>query len=196
MFTGLVECTAKVLDIVPIQEGASLRIDSPFDELPALGDSIAINGCCLTVSDIQGDRLSFDLLAQTMRVTGLGDLQPGSTVNLERAMRIGDRLGGHIVQGHVDGTGTIKALEPVGQDYRLEVELPALLLKYCIDKGSLTVDGISLTIARLSGSSAEFWITPHTFAQTNLSAAQAGRRVNLEVDVLAKYVENLLKARA
>lgn len=196
MFTGLVECTAEVQEIVPIQGGASLKIVSPFDELPALGDSIAVNGCCLTVSDIQDCRLSFDLLAQTMRVTSLGDLKPGSRINLERAMRMGDRLGGHIVQGHVDDTGTIRALAPVGQDYRLEVDIPGPLIKYCIDKGSLTVDGISLTIARLSGTSAEFWITPYTFAQTNLSAAQAGQRVNLEVDVLAKYVENLLKARA
>lgn len=196
MFTGLVECTTEVREITSVEGGARFRFTSPFDTLPSLGDSIAVNGCCLTVSRIDGEDLFFDLLAQTMRVTGLGDVRTGCRVNLERAMRMGDRLGGHIVQGHVDGTGIIKAIEPEGQDYRLEVELPASLMKYCIDKGSLTIDGISLTIASLGDSSAEFWITPHTFAQTNLSEAQPGQRVNLEVDVLAKYVESLLKARS
>lgn len=195
MFTGLVELTAEVLSLTPIEEGARFSYINPFDEMPSLGDSIATNGCCLTVSAIEGDVLFFDLLSQTMRVTSLGDLSPGSRINLERAMRMGDRLGGHIVQGHVDGTGKIVALEPQGQDYRLEVELPRNLRKYCIDKGSLAVDGMSLTIARLGEATAEFWITPHTYAQTNLSTAQPGQRVNLEVDVLAKYVESLLQAR-
>ena len=196
MFTGLVECTTEVLDISPVEGGARFSFISPFEEMPSLGDSIAINGCCLTVSAIEGKKLFFDLLAQTMQVTGLGDLTKGSKINLERAMRMGDRFGGHIVQGHVDGTGIVKAVEPVGQDYRLEVEIPVFLRKYCIDKGSLTIEGISLTIANLLPYGAEFWITPHTFAQTNLSTRQSGQRVNLEVDVLAKYVESLLTARS
>ena len=116
-------------------------------------------------------------------------------VNLERAMSAMDRFGGHFVMGHVDHTGTIAALEPVGQDHRLEVRIPEELTRYCIDKGSITIDGISLTIANLSGSLLEFWITPHTFGRTNLQNAVSGQPVNLEVDMLAKYVERLFSAR-
>lgn len=194
MFTGLVECTVEVREFDSIKGGARLVLDAPFEGV-MLGDSIAVNGCCLTVSAMEGSRLSFDLLAQTMRVTSLGDLEKGSLVNLERAMTAGSRMGGHFVQGHVDDTGKVLVWEPQGQDYRLEVEIPIHLRKYCIDKGSLTIDGISLTIASLKEESAEFWITPHTQTNTNLKGMWAGRRVNLEVDVLAKYVESLLDAR-
>lgn len=194
MFTGLVECTVEVREFASIKGGARLVLDVPFEGV-MLGDSIAVNGCCLTVSAMEGTRLSFDLLAQTMRVTSLGDLEKGSLVNLERAMTAGSRMGGHFVQGHVDDTGTVLVWEPLGQDYRLEVEIPNHLRKYCIDKGSLTIDGISLTIASLKEASVEFWITPHTQENTNLKGMWAGRRVNLEVDVLAKYVESLLDAR-
>lgn len=195
MFTGIVECTVEVEEILPVEGGARLTFSAPFEGV-SLGDSIAVNGCCLTVSEREGNRFSFDILAQTLRITSLGDLRPGSRVNLERAMSLGDRLGGHIVQGHVDDRGVIAALEPVGQDHRLEVEIPERLLRYCIDKGSLTIDGISLTIARLGEKTAEFWITPHTFAETHLSAARIGQKVNLEVDVVAKYVERLLAYRS
>ena len=195
MFTGLVETTGTVEGFTPINGGARLTLIIPFGHELSLGDSVAANGCCLTVDALDGERVSFDLLSQTLRVTSLGNLQPGGLVNLERAMSAMDRFGGHFVMGHVDNTGTITALEPVGQDHRLEVRIPDELARYCIDKGSITIDGISLTIANLNGSLLEFWITPHTFGRTNLQRAVSGQPANLEVDMLAKYVEKLFTAR-
>ncbi len=142
MFTGLVETTGTVVGFTPIDGGARLTLDIPFGSELSLGDSVAVNGCCLTVDALDGNRVSFDLLSQTIRVTSLGNLKPGSLVNLERAMSAMDRFGGHFVMGHVDNTGTIAALEPVGQDHRLEVRIPDELARYCIDKGSITIDGI------------------------------------------------------
>lgn len=191
MFTGLVELTGEVLDISPIDGGARMTLNVPFAAEMKLGDSLAVNGCCLTVDAMEGTRLSFDLLSQTLRVTGLGDLKPRDFVNMERAMKADDRLGGHFVMGHVDTCGVIEALEPVGQDHRLKVRIPSEYLKYCIDKGSITIDGMSLTIADLQGDTLEFWITPHTFQATRLKSAKVGDRVNVEVDMLAKYVEKL-----
>ena len=135
---------------------------------------------------------SFDLLAQTLEVTSLGELTPGGLANLERPLPADGRLGGHFVQGHVDATGRILDLSPRGQDHRLEVSLPSHIHKYCIDKGSLAVDGISLTIADLTPTSAIFWIIPHTIEVTNLQTAKPGQLVNLEADLLAKYTEKLL----
>lgn len=195
MFTGLVETTGTVEGFTPIDGGARLTLDIPFGRELSLGDSVAVNGCCLTVDALEGNRVSFDLLSQTIRVTSLGNLKGGSLVNLERAMSAMDRFGGHFVMGHVDNTGVITALEPVGQDHRLEVRIPEELARYCIDKGSITIDGISLTIANLNGNVLEFWITPHTFGRTNLQSAVCGQPVNLEVDMLAKYVEKLFAAR-
>jgi riboflavin synthase len=192
MFTGLVETTGRVCRILPIQGGARLTIDIPFAAELKLGDSVATNGCCLTVDELNGSEVSFDLLSQTLKVTSLGGLVEGSLVNLERAMRPDDRLGGHFVMGHVDTCGTVAALDAVGQDHRLEVEIPAEFARYCIDKGSIAIDGISLTIANiLANGHLEFWITPHTFARTNLSATKVGDKVDVEVDMLAKYVERL-----
>ena len=151
MFTGLVETTGTVEGFTPINGGARLTLIIPFGHELSLGDSVAVNGCCLTVDALEGERISFDLLSQTLRVTSLGTLKPGMLVNLERAMSAMDRFGGHFVMGHVDNTGTITALEPVGQDHRLEVRIPDELARYCIDKGSITIDGISLTIANLNG---------------------------------------------
>jgi len=195
MFTGLVEATGTVsaLDFLGDQARLTLRI--PFQNELALGDSVAVNGCCLTVAELLPAGTSFDVLMQTLRVTSLGALQVGSEINLERAMLATARFGGHFVQGHVDATGTIVALEPHGQDHRFEVALPPEIQRLCIDKGSLCVDGISLTIAELKESSAVFWITPHTFAHTHLHAAAAGQPVNLEADLLAKYVERLVAGR-
>jgi riboflavin synthase len=156
---------------------------------------VAINGCCLTVADLPPDGVAFDLLAQTLRVTSLGALRTGSVVNLERALRAGDRFGGHFVQGHVDATGVITRLEPQGQDHQFEVSLPPAIQRLCIDKGSLAVDGISLTIAELRPEAAVFWITPHTWLATHLHAASTGQPVNLEADMLAKHVDRLLEAR-
>ncbi len=157
---------------------------------------MATTGCSLTVAAIDGKLISFDLLSQTLRVTSLGHLQAGALVNLERAMSAMDRFGGHFVMGHVDNTGVIEELSPVGQDHCLKVRIPDELTRYCIDKGSITIDGISLTIAKLDGSLLEFWITPHTFSRTNLQSATPGQPVNVEVDMLAKYVEKMFAARA
>lgn len=191
MFTGLVEATGKVVSLEEKGEQASLLLDIPFADELALGDSVATNGCCLTVASLN-QQVGFDLLAQTLKVTSLGELREGRLVNLERALALGDRLGGHFVQGHVDDTGEILDLSPLGQDYRLEVALPPSVHSLCIDKGSLCVDGISLTIAELTDSSAVFWITPHTLKATHLVEAKVGQTVNLEADLLAKYVKKLL----
>lgn len=191
MFTGIVEKTVEVLGFDLIESGARLSLPLAFEGL-SLGDSIAVNGCCLTISSFEDEKMVFDLLTQTMNVTSLGDLKAGAYVNVERAMALGMRLGGHIVQGHVDGVGMLRAMEKVGQDHRLEVEIPSHLTAYCIDKGSLTLNGVSLTIAKMSSNVLEFWITPHTWIATQLCYAKLGDRMNVEVDVLAKYVERLL----
>lgn len=195
MFTGLVETVGTVASIENRGEQARLTLEIPFDGALKLGDSVAVNGCCLTVADLTNSGASFDLLAQTLRVTSLGELSMGSRVNLERAMQIGDRFGGHFVQGHVDAAGAITRLETSGQDHILGVSLPPEIHRLCVDKGSLAVDGISLTIAELQEDEAVFWITPHTWEHTHLHAARIGQPVNLEADMLAKHVEKLLAAR-
>jgi riboflavin synthase len=192
MFTGLVEALGTVVSLEEKGEQARLCIAIPFSCELSLGDSVAVNGCCLTVAGMAGDQVHFDVLAQTLRVTSLGKLAAGSVVNLERALRVGDRLGGHFVQGHVDGTGVILSLEENGQDHVVEVSLPAEIHRLCVGKGSIAIDGISLTIAELKGASAVFWITPHTFSHTNLRNAKAGDTVNLEADMLAKHVAALM----
>ena len=195
MFTGLVEALGKVISLESLGDQARLTLDLPFASELALGDSVAINGCCLTVAKSTSFGVIFDLLAQTLRVTSLGELTAGSVVNLERAMMVGDRFGGHFVQGHVDGIGKITRLERSGQDHIIDVSVPAETHRLCIDKGSLTLDGISLTIAELTAEGATFWITPHTWDHTHLHAAQLGQPMNLEVDMLAKYVDKLLRVR-
>jgi riboflavin synthase len=195
MFTGLVEAIGTVLSLDSKGEQARLTLEIPFAAELALGDSVAINGCCLTVADLASNQVSFDLLAQTLRITSLGGLTPGSPVNLERAMMVGDRFGGHFVQGHVDGTGQITQLQASGQDHIVSISLPPEIHRLCIDKGSLTLDGISLTLAELTPDGAVFWITPHTWDHTHLHAAAIGQRMNLETDMLAKYMDKLLAAR-
>ena len=195
MFTGLVEALGNVISLESLGDQARLMLDLPFASELALGDSVAINGCCLTVAEFTSAGVAFDLLAQTLRVTSLGRLGTGSVVNLERAMMVGDRFGGHFVQGHVDSIGKISRLERSGQDHIIDVSLPAEIYRLCIDKGSLTLDGISLTIAELTADAATFWITPHTWDHTHLHVAQLGQSMNLEVDMLAKYVDKLLGAR-
>jgi riboflavin synthase len=195
MFTGLVEAIGTVLSLDSKGEQARLTLEIPFAAELALGDSVAINGCCLTVAELAPGAISFDLLAQTLRVTSLGELAADSIVNLERAMMVGKRFGGHFVQGHVDGTGKITRLEASGQDHIVGVSLPPEIHRLCIDKGSLTLDGISLTIAELTPDGAVFWITPHTWEHTHLHRASIGQQMNLETDMLAKYVDKLLAAR-
>ncbi len=197
MFTGIVEATGRVARLQAAAEGARLELSGvPFAGDLALGESVAVNGCCLTVVEAGGDGAKFDLLQQTLRLTNLGDLVAGDVVNLERAMQVGGRFSGHFVQGHVDGTSEVLAWEPHGQDYKLEVSLPAEMHRLIIPRGSITLDGISLTAAEIGKSSVTAWITPHTRAVTNLATVAAGRRMNVEVDMLAKYVDQLLEGRA
>jgi riboflavin synthase len=195
MFTGIVETTGTVQSIVLLEGGARfiVRVGPMAREL-SLGESVAVNGCCLTVTefDTVPGTASFDLLAETLRVTSLGLLGEGSLVNLERALRVGDRLSGHFVQGHVDAIGKVLELEPVGRDHRFAVELPSAWARLVVPKGSVCIDGMSLTVAELGADRMTFWITPHTFAVTNLRAMKAGDAVNLEFDMLAKHLERLV----
>ena len=195
MFTGLIEATGKVLKLEICGEQARLVIELPFADELTDGESVAINGCCLTVVEKDAHSASFDILKQTLTVTSLGELQVGSLVNLERAMLAGGRFGGHFVQGHVDAVGKIIDLSPEGNDYRLEIFLPEEIQSLCIDKGSLAIDGISLTIAELKDESAVFWIIPHTMQETHLQQAKVGQQVNLEADVIAKHVARLVEKR-
>ena len=192
MFTGLVEAVGTISTLTEKGEQARLTVSLPFASELSLGDSVAINGCCLTVTQVSICEASFDILAQTLKVTSLGQLKEGSQVNLERALRVGDRLGGHFVQGHVDAVGEILDWSKHGQDHRLEVSLPADLHSLCIPKGSLAIDGISLTLAELTADSAVCWITPHTVVATHLETAKVAQKVNLEADLLAKYVRQQL----
>lgn len=191
MFTGLVEATGKILSIEEKGEQASLTVAIPFASELTLGDSVAINGCCLTVAQQSENEATFDVLTQTLEVTSLGTFEVGTIVNLERALLATARLGGHFVQGHVDATGQLLDISTHGQDHRLEVSLPEEIHQLCIGKGSIAIDGISLTIAELTGNSAVFWITPHTYQHTHLHSLTGGEIINLEADVLAKYVQKL-----
>ena len=197
MFTGIVECSAAVEALEATPTGGRLRLAGvPFAGDVALGESVAVNGCCLTVTAAEKEdgRLYFDLLGETLRVTNLGAQKSGSAVNLERALRVGDRLSGHYVQGHVDTVAEVLGFEEVGQDFRLEIALPAAFASMIIHRGSICVDGISLTVAELKEASFVCWIIPHTREVTNLRTRRAGDRVNLEFDVLAKYVQRSLGA--
>jgi riboflavin synthase len=196
MFTGIVEGTGRVAHLHLTPDGGRLELDAvPFADALVPGESVAVNGCCLTVVDTAGGLVKFDLLQQTLRLTNLGDLTPGSAVNLERAMQAGGRFSGHFVQGHVDTTGTILAWEPHGQDYRLQVSVPVEFHRLLIPRGSITLDGMSLTAAELHPGSVTIYIIPHTRAVTNLATATPGRRVNIEIDMFAKYIEQFLAHR-
>ena len=197
MFTGLIEEVGSVLSIRARETGAQLEIVAPLiAENIHIGDSVAVNGCCLTLSAHRADQLTFDLLGETLARTNLKMLKRDSSVNLERALRTDGRLGGHFVQGHVDCTSRVISFEQIGGDHRLAVELPAEFARYVACKGSIAIDGISLTIAEVSPMSFVVWIIPHTKRQTNLDRAKAGTLVHLEFDILAKYVERIISARA
>lgn len=192
MFTGLVECTGKVAERQAVATGARLIVDIPFAGELAPGDSVAVNGCCLTVDRVEDSCVEFDLLTQTLRVTGLGGLHKKSLCNLERAMGGHGRFGGHFVMGHVDATAEVISLEPVGQDHMVRIRIPEAYRKYVIDKGSIAIDGVSLTVAQILPEAVlEFWITPHTWQRTIMHTYSPGTVVNIEVDMIAKYVEQL-----
>jgi riboflavin synthase len=193
MFTGLIEQIGTVLWIRATEGRTQLQISSP--QIAAdirTGDSIAVNGCCLTVASLRQEQITFDLLGETMSRTNLGALRRDSLVNLERALAADARLGGHFVQGHIDCTAPILAFEETSAGFRLEVALPKDHARYVAEKGSIAVNGISLTIAAVNTGSFTSWIIPHTRRSTNLKEAKAGDVMNLEFDILAKYVERIL----
>jgi riboflavin synthase len=193
VFTGIVRERGTVAAIDGGEEGIRLRIEAPETAAQAaLGDSVAINGVCLTVTARDGASLSFDAVPETLSRTALGRLAPGSVVNLEPALRAGAPLGGHYVQGHVDDVGRVRSLEPEGDGVRLTIEAPDELLRYCVEKGSIALEGVSLTIATLHDDAFEVALIPHTLTETTLAALAPGDPVNLEADVLAKYVERLV----
>ncbi|MET0262664.1 MAG: riboflavin synthase [Rariglobus sp.] len=195
MFTGIVEETGKVVaftrgaDSWKLQIAASVALQDV-----ALGDSIAVNGCCLTVTQFDAHQVSFDVLEETRRLTNLATIEAGAAVNLERALRFGGKIGGHFVTGHVDGQGVIEIFEARGADHYLRVRAPAGLGRYLIHKGSITIDGISLTVAEVGGDVFAVWIIPTTIQVTNLREKRVGASVNLEFDLLGKYVEKLALA--
>jgi len=196
MFTGLIEECGEVCALSLAEGGARLTVCAPLVSSDAhLGDSIAVNGCCLTVTARAGEALSFDLLRETLERTSLREAGVGTVVNLERALAAHARLGGHFVQGHIDGAAEVLAWERVGADHRLEIALPPESAKYVAYKGSIAIDGISLTVAEVKAASFVVWIIPHTLAATNLRTRKPGARVNLEFDLLAKYVERILAVR-
>jgi riboflavin synthase len=193
VFTGIVREVGRIATVDGGEDGASLVVEAPVTAPGVeVGGSVAINGVCLTAEAIDGERLRFHAVAETLRRSSLGRLQPGSRVNLEAALRAGDPLGGHYVQGHVDGVGTVRGIEPDGDGIRVAVEAPPDILRYCVEKGSITVDGVSLTVAGLDDDHFSVALIPHTLSVTTLGDLLPGREVNLEVDVLAKYVERLL----
>jgi riboflavin synthase len=194
MFTGIVEELGRVQTIAPNAEGARLEIAATqvLDDAE-IGASIAVNGCCVTVVALGEGCFAVDAVSETLSRTDLGALQPGDRVNLERPVRLQDRLGGHLVQGHVDAVGTIRARTPEADgSEHIEFAASEPVMRYVVEKGSITVDGISLTVAALSAEGFEVAVIPHTLAVTTLGTKQAGATVNLEVDIVAKYVERLL----
>jgi riboflavin synthase len=193
VFTGLIEEVGVMLWIRATERGTQLQIAAPrlADEI-ATGDSVAVNGCCLTVSARRSGQLTFDLLDETLDRTNLKSIRRESPVNLERALAVNGRVGGHFVQGHIDCTARIVSFERSGADHRLEVEMPAEFAHYAAYKGSMAINGISLTIAEILTSSLAVWIIPHTKRHTNIDVVQSGDLVNIEFDILAKYVERML----
>jgi len=197
MFTGIVEAAGKVLSFKEGADAWKLTVDAgtPGDDM-AIGDSLAVNGCCLTLVSKQGKALSFDLLGETVRLTGFSQLTEGSLVNLERSLKADGRLGGHFVSGHVDAPGLVAVFEPRGKDFYLRVQAPKAYLKYLAYKGSVAIDGISLTVAEVHDDGFAVWLIPHTVEVTNLAQCKTETRVNLEFDLLAKYMERLLTEKA
>lgn len=197
MFTGLVQDVASIQSIEHSEKSSILTIETQLAESMDVGDSISINGVCLTATRIVGNLITVDVMIQTLKLSNLGRVDVGTRVNAELATRADARLGGHIVQGHVDGVAKIVANEPGDKWQRFAVTVPSTLLKYVVNQGSICVDGVSLTVGNIDDSLYEvtMWLIPETLAKTTLGTKRAGDDVNIEVDVLAKYVERLLSAR-
>jgi riboflavin synthase len=194
MFSGIVQAVGQIESVAPLEEGVRLVVDAGALDRSrvALGDSICVQGACLTVVAIDGARLAFDVSRETLGCT-VGLDRPGA-VNLEKSLALGDPLGGHLMTGHVDGTGTVLAFEPEGESKRLRLRVPEALARYVARKGSIAIDGVSLTVNRVKADVFEVNLIPHTLAVTTLSRLAAGATVNLEVDLIARYVERMLGA--
>jgi riboflavin synthase len=195
MFTGLIQAVGQVSAITHQESSARLEITSPeIAAQIAQGDSVSVNGACLTVVTFDSSKFSVDVMVQTLKLTSTGSLEVGSAVNLELATRTSDRLGGHIVQGHVDGVAKVVAISADSQWTRMDLSLPKDLMKYVVAQGSICLEGVSLTVGELNDAANEIsvWLIPETLAKTNLSKKSLGDQVNVEVDVLAKYVERLI----
>jgi riboflavin synthase len=192
MFTGLVQGVGRVAALEVTDAGARLQIETPLAAELSAGDSVAVNGVCLSAASLENGSFAADAMNETLSRTSLGRLEPGAEVNLELPVRASDRLGGHVVQGHVDGVGSVAEVAADGIARRVRIEAPPSVMRYVIEKGSIAVDGVSLTVAELDDRSFTVSLIPETLQRTNLGHAGAGDSVNLEVDVLAKYVEKLM----
>jgi riboflavin synthase len=194
MFTGIIERTLPVLAVADGPRFRRLTLPNPWDDVK-LGESIAVNGCCLTVAEEPDEQLAFDVIAETLDKTNLGALGIGDGVNVERSLRVGDRLDGHFVQGHVDGTGQLLAVDSDGDEWRLTVAAPPAVAKYLVPKGSVTVDGVSLTLAAVDGANFQVALIPTTLGLTTLGNKPVGWAFNLEADVMAKTIVSFLERR-
>ena len=195
MFTGLIESVGTVRSFERRGDAARLTLETPMAGMLSLGESLAVNGCCLTVTDRDDREAHFDLLVETLNRTNLGALIPAARVNLERALRADGRFGGHFVQGHIDTTAEVIKVDANGEDLNLVIMIPSGGARYFIEKGSVAVNGVSLTVASLGEAHFGLWIIPHTLRETNLGDLKAGDRVNLEYDMLAKYAARQLGNR-
>ena len=195
MFTGLIEKTGEIAEVKPTMAGFRLRVSTPMSAEMKPGDSIAVNGVCLTVVSADAGGFHADVSPETVRVSSLGAFRRGTLVNLERPLRADALMGGHFVQGHVDGTGAIEELRPEGESYWMTVKYPAPLAPFIVRKGSIAIDGISLTIAGVGEKLFDVQVIPFTWNETNLQAAKAGDVVNLECDILGKYVARFLEVK-
>jgi riboflavin synthase len=194
MFTGIVEEAGKVKAVTPRGKGWSLEVETRQVAKEAkIGDSIAVNGCCLTVTGVKGSQLTFDLLDETRAKTNLQALELGSRVNLEGSLRADGKVGGHFVTGHIEATAKVTQWARSGEDWELEAEVPAGMEHYLVPKGCVALDGISLTIGRVEGRKFNVWIIPHTYEVTTLQDRKKGDELNLECDLLAKYVERMTR---
>jgi len=193
MFSGIIQDLGQVLSIDKKDGGSIFTIRTSFDSGMSLGDSISVNGVCLTIADLSKNKLLFNVVDETLSKSSLSDLVVNSFVNLEKSLRYNEKISGHLVQGHVEGTGEIIEIKRIGtEEVRFSIKLDPQLVNYCIYKGSISIDGISLTIATLKENIIEIAIIPHTFKNTNLSFKKVGDIVNIETDMIAKYVENML----
>jgi riboflavin synthase len=192
MFTGIIEETGSVLDFSEQQAAYRLKLSAKrvLDDLQ-MGDSIAVNGCCLTAIAFDAESVSFDLLQESVRLTSFQNIQPGDPVNLERSLRFNGKIGGHFVTGHIDATGKVSHAEYRGKDLYLRITPPPAFMKYLVYKGSIAIDGVSLTVAEVDDAGFAVWLIPHTLEVTNLHAKAPGNLVNLEFDLLAKTLERL-----